>query len=95
LRKEVKQVKKEVSPMVIGIVMGVVLIVVIIIGFRTFGGSSKMDTTESKEHIEKVQSGQPLYQPPPGVVPGAPSGNAGGGGSVGGYNLTPPPGSPN
>jgi hypothetical protein len=89
-------VKKEVSPMVVGIVMGVVLIVVIIIGFRTFGGSSKMETTGSEATMQKVNSGQPMYTPPPGVVPGAPSGNAtGGGGSVGGYNLTPPPGSPN
>lgn len=87
------QVKKEVSPMVVGIIMGVVLIVVIIIGFRTFGGSSKLETTGSEETMERVKSGQPMYTPPAGV-PGVTTqqpGNTGGGGGVGGYNLNPPP----
>jgi hypothetical protein len=92
--------KKEVSPTVVGIILGVVLVAVLIIGYRTLAPSQKAVTTGSEEYMEKVKRGEPMYTPPPGVVPGSPGagGSAarvgtgpGGAAPGGGYNLTPPP----
>jgi uncharacterized membrane protein YfcA len=78
--------------MVVGIIMGVVLIVVIIIGYRTLAVPHKVETKGSEADMARVKSGEPMYTPPAGVVPGAPTGSAsGGGGMSGGYNLKPPP----
>jgi hypothetical protein len=82
-------VKKEVSPKVVGIILGVVLVVVIIIGYRTLATPHKTETTGSEPYMEKVKRGEPLYTPPPNVVPGSRTGGPPGGGMPG-YNFTPP-----
>jgi hypothetical protein len=89
------QVKKEVSPAVVGVILGAVLIVVLIIGYRTLATPQKNDTTGSEAYMEKIKRGEPMYTPPPGVVPGTAPANASGGtsgtGTPNSYNLTPPP----
>lgn len=85
-------VKKEVSPMVVGIILGVVLIAVIVIGYRTLAVPHKVETTGSEKDMDRVKKGEPMYTPPPGVVPGSSSTPGGGpGGGMNSYNLTPPP----
>jgi hypothetical protein len=56
----------------------------------------KGETTGSEQYMEKVQSGQPMYTPPPGApVPGAPLGGGAPGGAPGGMPsgapTAPPP----
>jgi flagellar biosynthesis/type III secretory pathway M-ring protein FliF/YscJ len=85
------QVKKEVSPAVVGVILGVVVILVLFFGYRTLATPQKNETKGSEAYMEKIKQGEPMYTPPPGVVPGAPQGGGAGGGMSGGYNLKPPP----
>lgn len=81
--------KKEVSPAVVGAVLAVVAVVVLFFGYRAFVVPQKKDTSGSEPYMEKVNRGEALYTPPPGIVPGSSPGGAPGG-AMGGYNLKPP-----
>jgi hypothetical protein len=83
--------KKEINPAIFWVALVVVIAIVAYAGWRYTGSSYKVETKGSEESMQRVQEGQPLYQPPANApVPRPPQGGAGGGGG-GMYNLQPPP----
>jgi hypothetical protein len=105
-RKEVKELKKEVNPVVMVLIVGVVVIGVVAIGYKMLGPKSyNADKAGSDATMQNFQKTGEFYKPPPGIVQGSTPGNValpgmgqtapGGGatapGGTGGYNLTPPP----
>jgi len=79
---------KEISPTVVWITIAVIVLVVVGIGYKMFGsGGFHPDTSGSEATMQKVKSGQPMYQPPSGIPALQNNGvrpGAGGSGSMGG-----------
>ena len=60
--------KQQVNPAVFWALLAVVVVVVLVVGFKMFGPkSTTYDTKPDDALMKKVQSGQPLYTPPPGA----------------------------
>jgi hypothetical protein len=56
-------------------------------------GAAKYDAKQGggEEQMQKVQQGQPMYQPPAGAPVPPPTGTGGAPGGAPGYSLQPPP----
>lgn len=87
--------RAELNPAITWGVIAVVVLIAVAVGFKFLGGAGggEFQKGGSEALMKKVQSGQPLYQPPAAGLPAAARGQAG---ASGGTPYNPPtPAPPN